>query len=246
MKKTILVFAVSLLSSIGAIAAEPGVRGVARIPLDLQSGIPTAEVFVNGKGPYRFLLDTSVKASLIFDRSLAKELALRRRSNRVVNVGCVSLGDARFDALNAIVDDVRDKFHADGIIGFGLFADVLAVLDLRNAELRVSNGALPKEGAPVQSLKLFDGVPGVMLKAGDRFLFASINTEVASALTVPTSMASSVSSESELRLGTAAMTRAEVTAVDTTSLPTLGNAFLSNAVVTFDTAHRRVAIEQAR
>src|ERR1700716_1122897 len=116
MKKKIFVFAASLLMSFGASAAQQSLRveplrsrvnRVVSVPLDLQSGMPVVEVLIDGKGPYRFALDTGVKYSLIVDRNLAKQLALRHRgSERIVDVDCISLGDARFSALYAVVDDV--------------------------------------------------------------------------------------------------------------------------------------------
>lgn len=259
MKVKLAGMAMLLLMSVPVIAAPTRVNGVVHIPLDLQNGMPVVNVWFGTSGPYRFALDTSVKCALIVDKSLAKDLALPHRGTEkilnpstrtmspyeVVGVARASLGSAQFNSLTAIVDDIRGPFHVDGIVGFGMFADVLATLDLGNAELRVSRGALPRKGPAVQRLKTFDGVPGVLLQAGGRYLFAAVNTEVPVALTVPKAMAQTMRLTGDIRAGTATLANARVAAIDNFALANLGNAFLAKAVVTFDTAHSRIAIEQA-
>src|SRR5205814_272541 len=49
--------------------------GVASVPLDVKSGRPVVDVLINGKGPYRFIVDTGASHSVI-DSALAKELGL--------------------------------------------------------------------------------------------------------------------------------------------------------------------------
>jgi len=238
------------------------VRNVVRVPVDLQSGVPVVAVYFGDKGPYRFVLDTNVKSSLIVDKGLAKELGLPHRGAQkilnpvtrtmspyeIVGVDRVSLASAKFDDLFATVDDIRGTLRADGIVGFGLFGQVLASFDFANGELRITRGALPRDGASVQALKLLDGVPSLVVAAGDQYLFASVNTEVPVALAVPKETAGSLSIAEkrltgDLRIGTAKLAAPRVAAVDNLPLPNVGNEFLTTARVTFDTAHGRVAVE---
>ena len=259
MKTKLAGIALVLLTALPLMAAQARVKGVVHLPLELQKGMPVVNVWIGTRGPYRFALDTNVKCALIVDKSLAKDLGLPHRGTEkilnpatrtmspyeVVGVDRAFLGSAQFNGLNAIVDDIRGPFQVDGIVGFGMFANVLATLDLGNAELRVSRGALPRNGASVQRLKIFDGVPGVLLQAGGRYLFAAVNTEVPIALTVPKAMRQTMPLTGDIRAGTATLANARVAAIDNFPLANLGNAFLAQAVVTFDTAHARVAIEQA-
>src|SRR5512144_3174541 len=142
MKKSLVGIALLLAVAFPAVADE-GVRacplhsfvkGVVRVPVEMQNGVPVVNVYFGDKGPYRFTLDTSVKCSLIVDKGLAKELALPHRGAEkilnpatrtmlpyeIVGVKRVSLGQAQFNDLYATVDDIRGPFKADGIVGFGL------------------------------------------------------------------------------------------------------------------------------
>jgi hypothetical protein len=272
MKKSIVAIVMVVLSCMPAAAQErlrlcpmhSKVKNEVTVPVDLQSGVPVVNVYFGEKGPYRFMLDTSVKCALIVDKGLAKELALPHRGAEkilnpatrtmspyeIVGVDRVSLGSAQFDGSFATVDDVRGPFGVDGIVGFGLFGQVLASLDFANHELRISRGALPSTGLAIQTLKLLDGVPSLVVEAGDQYLFASVNTGVPVALTVPKQTASSLAIaekrlKGELRIGTAKLTAPRVAAIDNFALPNVGNEFLTTAKVTFDTAHGRVAVEPA-
>lgn len=227
-----MVLAVALLSPI-----RSNVKGVVRVPVDLHSGSPIVSVMIDGKGPYRFKVDTSVKYALIIDKSIANHAQKTTRVERL------SLGDAQFEGAVAVIDDVRAAQNVDGIIGFGLFGHVIATLDFANAELRISHGALQPDVASVLPLKLFDGVPSVIVGAGDQYLFASINTETPGALTVPKKLA--IGETTNLRVGTVKLPGARVASIDNSALPKIGTDFLANAVVTFDAAHGRVAVEPA-
>ena len=215
MRKQLLAVAAVLVMSSSASAQS--------IPLDLSSGMPVVEAKIGDNGPYRFAIDTSVKSSLILDKSIA--------TGQRVNV---TLGRVNFGWRNAAIADVRSQYGVDGIVGFGLFRNVLASFDLANRELRISEGSLMTKNAPVLKMKLFDGVPGVLADVDGRYFFAAINTGLA---------ASSSVKGSELHVGPATVANTSL-AMSKTSLPNLGNDFLKAAVVTFDTKNALIAIEQ--
>lgn len=173
---TTLLTALPLLASnatkISLAPRHSTVQGVvARVPLDTkQNAAPVLSVWIGNDGPYRFALDTSVKYSMILDTSLA------RGSDPVARLDRVFLSNAEFDGVDAKIENVRGTRGVDGIVGFGLFANVVAALDLGNGELRISKGALPRTHPDVQGLRLFDGAPGMVVKAGDRYTYAEVNT----------------------------------------------------------------------
>ena len=55
-----------------------------RVPFNFQRNLIIIEVFLNGQGPYNFLLDSGVGISLITDPTLIKPLGLRRGANYTV------------------------------------------------------------------------------------------------------------------------------------------------------------------
>ena len=99
-------------------------------------------VFVNGRGPYRFLLDTGASHSLL-SAALAKKLDLRNgRTENLITAGgtvavtirtldALQMGDVRIDRPQIAIGDfgLLGTLHVDGILGgdylkaFNLFID---------------------------------------------------------------------------------------------------------------------------
>lgn len=187
MKNTYLAVATALLVAAGASAdmrispQRTTLSVISHVPVTLESGMTVVEVRIGVKGPYRFAIDTGIKPALVIDQSLASLLLLEHRgtlgANEVVQIDRLTLGKAKFSGLDAIVDNVRANYHVDGLIGFGMFRDLLLTIDYPNSEIRMRTGALSAvDGKSVVDLKQFDGVPAVVVKAGEQYRFVSIST----------------------------------------------------------------------
>lgn len=110
----------------------------------------TVPVTIEGKGPFRFVIDTGSQTTVVAD-SLAARLGLRSGPMvRVVSVaGIEQVATAEIDLLaigdlsvTAIRAPLFESQHigADGIIGTDSLQDRLVLLDFRENAIAVSNG----------------------------------------------------------------------------------------------------------
>jgi hypothetical protein len=220
-------------------------RAVA-VPLDVHGSVlPVVEVKLNDRKTYRFAIDTSVKCSAIVDKAIVNELTLPKagaetffgKSYDVHRLEMLQIGGAYFGGIDVVADDIRAGFKVDGLLGYGLFHDVLVTLDYPKATLRIARGALPAaDGRRVLDVREVDGVPRVQVSAAGKPLDAQINTEVPVALAVP---ASGAVPSGELRVGAIVLPSARVIAARVPS-PSIGRGVLDRYAVTFDAANRRV------
>jgi hypothetical protein len=124
-------------------------QDVVRFDLDSRGGI-TVPVFVNGRGPFQFLLDTGSSSSSITESFAARIGAVRvakseiltaagRTLRAVVELSRVSVGSAAVDCLLPSVlpdNDVKAlAAHLDGILGQDFLAPHNYTLDYRGRTL---------------------------------------------------------------------------------------------------------------
>jgi predicted aspartyl protease len=165
---------------------------------------PFVQVMVNGKGPYRFVVDTGTAGEAFVSNALADELHLPV-------VGAVHLTDpshqggqhvpvVAIDALEVAGVEfrgVRAVRHAlsqadgscDGLLGFGLFRQYLLTLDYPHKQLSLTEGAVtPDGGGSVLPFRTPYGIPIISLKVGDLELPAQIDSG-GTGLSIPDSFA---------------------------------------------------------
>lgn len=185
-------------------------------PLELARDQPSVEVRVNGKGPFRFLLDTGAAGAGRVSAALAERLGL-------AVVGSVMVGDPSgqnreerelvlVDELNiagAVARDVAmllapestQSLDVEGILGFGLFRDVLLTLDYPGRRLRLYPGALPpSDGRAVLDLTVRRGVPSVRVDVDGHGVDADIDSGSMGWLTLPERIASELHLAAEPRI----------------------------------------------
>lgn len=108
---------------------------------------PVVEVRVNGRGPFRMLVET-LGGPTELSRETAQRLGLDVRAAGtnlpVARVDSVRIGSALLEGVAVVVPEALAP-GADGILGLGAFRDLLLTLDFPAMELRLSRGAL---GAP--------------------------------------------------------------------------------------------------
>ena len=133
------------------------------VPFDMVIGRPEVIARINGKGPYRLLLDTGAEC-LVVSRELADELRLpeqpaRYRIARDVTdkrqdvqhahfrrTRSLQLGDATLQDVGTLTLERRTisrQGRVDGIVGLGVFNDCLLTIDYPARRLVLSRGRLP-------------------------------------------------------------------------------------------------------
>lgn len=155
--------------------------GSAPMPVVPVINLPGCTAMINGKGPYRLIVDTGGSITLSLDTQVAEEIGLKLISKS--SIRGVSGTDISWQAS---VDELRIggivctrvmtrvfglkksiAYAADGIIGTGMFADGRMTLDFARAELKV--GPSREQPAP--------GVTGELRIVGDAKLMAPIRIE---------------------------------------------------------------------
>jgi len=120
------------------------------------------EVRIDGKGPYRFVLDTRAAGGGRIRPELATQLGLKvvgqavtgdpsgknRRTVDIVEAGSLAVGDLTVTGVKLAVGVLppapgRPETELDGILGVGLFADHLLTLDYPARKVRIEKGSLP-------------------------------------------------------------------------------------------------------
>ncbi|ESQ79907.1 aspartyl protease family protein [Asticcacaulis sp. YBE204] len=154
-------------SAVGLLAGNAFAQGkVIRVPFELSKDLkPIIQVMLNGKGPYRFMLDTGASMT-VMRRSLGAELGLVpggdayarsvKGSERVVRyvVPEVIIGSAlKMREWEVYASEGIEKFGFDGLLAADLLLRLPCQLDYQAREIRYYlNSAMPLEGfAPLKS-----------------------------------------------------------------------------------------------
>jgi hypothetical protein len=157
---------------------EPAAADVTQ-PLDLEAGAPAVQVLLDGRGPYRFLLDLGAGPTRL-DEGLAAEVGLMapdtaadgkaaapqdaRPALRTVRLTSLSVGSLVVRDVQALVVDLGEAAEKRdpprGILGVDLFKGWRVTLDSPYKKLHLARGNPPSsDAAAVVSYKVADGRP---------------------------------------------------------------------------------------
>lgn len=151
-------------------------------PLQIVHGKPYVMVMVNGKGPFRFVVDTGTGGEALVTPALAGELGLPTigearltdptgkgaHRSPVVLVQSLRVADVEFNNVGAILHELpREDSECQGLLGFTLFRNYLLTLDYPAQRMTLAQGTLvPDGGFNVLPLRIQDGVPVFTLDLG--------------------------------------------------------------------------------
>lgn len=154
------------------------------------------EVRIDGKGPYRFALDTGAAGGGRIGRALATQLGLKvvgkamagdpsgknREAVDIVEAGSLAIGDATFSGVKLPVRDLpaapgRPQPEFDGVLGIGLFQDYLLTLDYPGRRVRIEKGELPPaDGREIVNFEDRHGIPSIKIQVGDLEVEADVDS----------------------------------------------------------------------
>jgi predicted aspartyl protease len=252
------------------------------IPVKLHHGVPFVQVMVNGRGPFTFIVDTGTNRAVIVSPSLAKALKMpfvgqtylvdlsgkfRERVTEVA-VSTISVAGREFHPGRALVHRSLETVGSyDGILGFGLFKDMMLTLDYPQRCMELSEGDLAgAEGENVMPLMMTPIGPMTMLTVGDQAVMAVVDTG-GGGLNLPESVAHKVEFDrctevvvreqtqvnttyfhggemkGQLRLGGYVFKDPFVSIDSLVPFASIGSAPLQDFVVTFDQKHQLVRFE---
>jgi hypothetical protein len=161
-------------------------------PMEVTHGKPYVMVTVNGKGPFRFIVDTGTGGDAIItpelaarlDLPLAGEVRLNDPTGRggqtapLRRIDNLRVAGLDFYAIKAIEHEIPTGDGApQGLLGFTLFRELLLTLDYLNGRIVLSDGELEPDGEKsVHSFRMPEGVPIARLVIGDREVEAQIDS----------------------------------------------------------------------
>ena len=160
-------------------------------PLEMIHDKPYVSVMVNGRGPFRFLIDTGTGGQVLVSRELAEELllplaghahltdpsGLGEQRSEVSRIDSLNLAGVEFSEVDAVVHNLYGDANCQGVLGFTLFEDYLLTLDFPARRMMLKRGEIRGDsGGSVLPFRMPDGVPIVALKIGDQQLEAQIDS----------------------------------------------------------------------
>lgn len=164
------------------------------IPMELYGRKPVVDVKINGKGPFKFFLDTGAAATVL-DQKLADELKLP--ADGITKIGdpsdpvgisanrdridTLEVGGATFSEVIGVSWD-RSPLYKEGaprgVLGMPLFKDLLLTVDYPKKQIIVSRGSLPKANKNDVLDYTFSerGLFGIPVKIGSEDMIATLDT----------------------------------------------------------------------
>jgi hypothetical protein len=149
-------------------------------PMVERYGKPYVMVAINGKGPFRFVIDTGTGGDALITPELAAQLGLPtvghatlsdpsgQGSKRapIVLLDSLEFAGVRFANVRAVSHPFfSEAGTCEGLLGFTLFRDYLLTLDFPNRLVTLASGSLvPDGGKSVLPFRMPEGVPVAYLK----------------------------------------------------------------------------------
>ena len=195
--------------------------GVHTTPMEIIHNKPFVMVTINGKGPFRFVVDTGTGGEAFISAELATRLSLPAAGQITLNdpsglgghkvplvaIDSLEVAGVAFTGIKAAIHDLgHGEGTCEGLLGFALFRDYLLTLDYPGRRMTLASGDLTPDGErSVLPFHMPDGIPVVTLSIGAMRMDAqldsggmglSIPTEFASRLKFSTEYASLVDAHS--------------------------------------------------
>jgi predicted aspartyl protease len=240
---------------------------VVKVPLHGSKTLPLVEIKINGKGPYKLLVDSAANITLLQMR-VADELKLPvlrpGDASKLVAVESIRIGDAVFKDLVVGARNWDEKI--DGVIGFNLFADCLLTMDYKHQQLILREGELqPENGKDIFKYGLDNRSPTLEITVGGERFTVLVDTGAAQGLVIPERIASKLKFNGEIIAGPELKTfdtpksRARIGRLAGNinigiheiskplihiweDVPVIGSAFLKEFIITFDQKNQTLRI----
>ncbi len=176
------------------------------VPMETASGRPLVDVWLDGSGPYTFLVDTGASTTVVTpevaydlpdgleasDRTVGDIDGTVIRVEQVLHVAQLGLGPAVIEDVVADVLDLSLVSAAsgttiDGILGFNLFSDVTVTIDYDSERISISQEPLATLTGKSTGLSFLalDDRPYIPITLGGEVRLALVDTGNTVTLQVP-------------------------------------------------------------
>ncbi|MDP9003414.1 MAG: retropepsin-like domain-containing protein, partial [Verrucomicrobiota bacterium] len=175
-------------------SADSPIKLPAAIALNVDEGIPSVQLMINGQGPFVFGIDTGAQGGSRIDASLVEKLGLKSsgqvqatdgsgrspQTSEIFKLENVTIGNVQFSNVTAGSRNFKNSprpLKVDGILGLSVFSEYLVTLDFPAKVLRFDRGELPKsDGAEVLDYKGEGAIPLVELSVGSARINAHLDS----------------------------------------------------------------------
>ncbi len=179
------------------------------LPMTFRGGRPIIEAKINGKGPFRFYLDTGASGP-VMNQVVASELGLKVIGEvgiksggdapnkkpiaaKLVSIDTLELGKARLSGVTiASMDRSRlgDKDAPSGTLSPAMFPGYLVTLDYPKKEVRIRAGALaPPDDKTIFAYRKGEAIPSFQAKIGEVTIDTHLDSGSGGGLSLPTKIA---------------------------------------------------------
>jgi predicted aspartyl protease len=163
------------------------------VPLLGPQDLPLVEVYVNGRGPYRFLVDLGSNVVLLrrdVVDSAGVEVILERSGTDIVRMDRMEIGGASYEDVHA---GSYDELDVSGVIGYNLLSQSSFTLDFPARRLAIHRDSLPRaDGDRVLEYLVQDRLPYLSVTLDDSTLLLNFDTGATNWIVMPPSMADSL------------------------------------------------------
>ncbi len=151
--------------------------------------LPLVPTYLNGRGPFRFLIDLGSNVVLL-RRSVADavhaKMLVDRPASDIVRLDSLEVGEAQFGQVTA---GAYDKLDVDGVLGYNLLQASSFTLDYPGKRLILHRLSLGEpDNATVFSYDVVDRLPYVTVHIGPDSLLVNLDTGAQESMSVPPAM----------------------------------------------------------
>jgi hypothetical protein len=169
-------------------------KGGATVPMGDWGGRPVVEVTIDGRGPYKLILDTGAHMTVI-DDTVSAELSLpgseQEGRGPVASIGVLRFGDVAVKGLTVMVRPLHRMLNGEdaprGVLSAAAFPGHLVVLDYPGKTIGIRKGAL--EAADAQTTFDYESsevLPTVPVSVAGTTTRVHLDTGAPDGLTLPT------------------------------------------------------------
>jgi CubicO group peptidase (beta-lactamase class C family) len=193
---------------------EVTIGGPTELPMELARHVPVIQAKVNGKGPFRFAVDTGFAGVMMLGADVAKEIGMsvagevmagdpsgkNTRTLRQTHVDTFDVGNVHLGDFLAGVDDAPRLDGTDGVIGLKMFHSLLITFDYPGKKFVITGGSLSPTDSHALKYQTEHGIPNVDIDVAGTKVNVDIDAGSPSLLSVPLSLAKSLPLDGEPRV----------------------------------------------
>jgi CubicO group peptidase (beta-lactamase class C family) len=193
---------------------EVMIGGRTEVPMAFARHVPVIEGKVNGKGPFRFALDTGFAGVMMVSDNVAKQLGLNVagegmagdpsgknvRTIQQARVESFDIGSVHLGDFLAGVESGPRLDETDGVIGLKMFHSLVVTLDYPGKKIVITGGKLSPSDPHVLKYRADKGIPNIDIDVAGKKVSVDIDAGSPAMLSLPLSVAKSLPLDGEPRV----------------------------------------------